>query len=267
MSVPAALLRNSRPSPHGRALLPWEDEAAFEELQDAWFAEHQPEGPTEASLVDQLVWCDWRRRRLMLGERAAHLAAAEGRQAEPYQASQTLARALIATAETAEPDELAAALQPEDGEETLADVDADEAMTRRAIALLETGDPEAYAEALATLRGDTQDWWEDIVSDDEETHPDGQPVPGDAYQPHTRSTASLLRFLTEDVLPFLARQRTEIARRPAIRLQVEGESLDPWRMDKILALDERLTRQFEKALAMLVRLKEMRAASAAGARR
>ena len=34
---------------------------------------------------------------------------------------------------------------------------------------------------------------------------------------------------------------------------------DPFRADRIFALDERLTRQFEKTLAMLIRLREMQA--------
>ena len=54
-------------------------------------------------------------------------------------------------------------------------------------------------------------------------------------------------------------------RRPAIRLQAWGESLDPFRLDRVYALDERLTRQFEKTLAMLIRLREMRVAGQAAA--
>ena len=34
--------------------------------------------------------------------------------------------------------------------------------------------------------------------------------------------------------------------------QADGESLDPFRADRIFALDERLTRQFGKTLAMLI---------------
>ena len=52
---------------------------------------------------------------------------------------------------------------------------------------------------------------------------------------------------------------SQAVRRPAIRLQAHGESLDPHRADRIFALDERLTRQFEKTLAMLIRLREMSA--------
>jgi hypothetical protein len=48
-----------------------------------------------------------------------------------------------------------------------------------------------------------------------------------------------------------------MVRRPAIRLQAHGESLDPFRADRIFGLDERLTRQFGKSLAMLIKLREM----------
>ena len=61
-------------NPYERGLLPWEDAAEFRALHSAFHAEHQPKGATEVSLVDQLAWIEWRRRRLMLGERAAHLA-------------------------------------------------------------------------------------------------------------------------------------------------------------------------------------------------
>ena len=44
------------------------------------------------------------------------------------------------------------------------------------------------------------------------------------------------------------------------RPRAGGESLDPHQADRIFALDERLTRQFEKTLAMMIRLREMRAA-------
>ena len=44
------------------------------------------------------------------------------------------------------------------------------------------------------------------------------------------------------------------------RPQAGGDSLDPFRADRILALDERLTRQFGKTLVTLIRLREMRPA-------
>ena len=69
----------------------------------------------------------------------------------------------------------------------------------------------------------------------------------------------------------LARASLFVARRPRnvgvtarrwgkrgeIASLVWGESVDPFRADRVYALDERLTRQFEKTLAMLIRLREL----------
>jgi hypothetical protein len=46
--------------------------------------------------------------------------------------------------------------------------------------------------------------------------------------------------------------------RPAVRLQALGESLDPIRVERLLAIEARLDRQFEKALSMLLQLQELR---------
>lgn len=43
------------------------------------------------------------------------------------------------------------------------------------------------------------------------------------------------------------------------RPQADGESLDPFRADRIFVFDERLTRQIGKTLAMLIRVREMQA--------
>jgi hypothetical protein len=231
-------------------------------LRAAWHHDLQPSGAAEMSLCDQLVWIDWRRRRLLAAERGSHLASLEERMREERKAKETMRRALVA--EAGHPrlgdDELkdAIAASPEADDKELADCSVDEQMTRRAIAILETGDPAAYGEALAALREDTASWWEDTVGDDEQTHPDGEPEPGESYQPRARTAESLLAFLREDVLPVFETTRDQIARRPAIRLQAQGESLDPFRFERILALDERLTRQMQRTLAMLLRLQEIR---------
>lgn len=48
-------------------------------------------------------------------------------------------------------------------------------------------------------------------------------------------------------------------------MQGGGETLDPFRADRIFALDERLTRRFEKTLAMLIKLREIRLAGSVAA--
>lgn len=254
--------RDAAAEPMERALLAWEDVTAFRALRESFHREHQPKGATERALVDQLVWLQWRRGRLVAGERAIHMAALQDRLWTDSKASETVRRALTGQKGAADKDELAAALSttPDDDAETVLDNDNDEAMTRRAIAILETGDPVAYEEALTALRDDTATWWENVVGDDEQTHPDGLPQEGDNYRPYQRNADQLLRFLRDETMATHNRTRGQVSHRPHIRLQAQGESLDPFRMNVLLGLDERLTRLFEKTLAMLIKLKELRAA-------
>ena len=53
-------------------ILPWEDGEEYEALLAALVAEHKPRGPTEEHFVEELVGVIWRKRRLRLGESAAH---------------------------------------------------------------------------------------------------------------------------------------------------------------------------------------------------
>ena len=67
------------------------------------------------------------------------------------------------------------------------------AVTRKGIAVLEGGG--SYDKALAAIRPDTRDWWDDILSDDLQTHPGDKPIEGESYVPSRPDAASLLRFL------------------------------------------------------------------------
>jgi len=178
-------IASSRPSEDPctmeRGLLPWEDLAAFRQLHHSIIREHTPSAASERALVDQLTWLEWRRRRLLVGERAAAMASLQDRLSANHKTVGTIRRALIDTGALGEEDELRQALSTPASadEETCADTDDDEARTRQAIAILECHDPEGYLEALAAIREDTANWWEDVVGDDEQTHPDGKPQEGD----------------------------------------------------------------------------------------
>ena len=126
----------------------------------------------------------------------------------------------------------------EDDEADLADASEDTAMTDAAIAVVEANGPDAYAQALAALRDDTREWWENEMEEDERYKPEAE---------------SLLGFLLVHARPKVNRIEADMALRPQVRLQAWGESLDPNRMDRLMQLDERLTRQFEKLQGMLER--------------
>lgn len=53
-------------------VLPWEDPAEYGSVLEGLVAEHQPRGPTEEHLVEELAGILWRKRRLRLAEAAAH---------------------------------------------------------------------------------------------------------------------------------------------------------------------------------------------------
>jgi hypothetical protein len=65
-------------------VLPWEDGEEYRALLEALLAEHQPRGPTEEHLVEELAGIIWRKRRLRLGESAAHHRALK-HACDPYQ--------------------------------------------------------------------------------------------------------------------------------------------------------------------------------------
>jgi hypothetical protein len=80
-------------------VLPWEDGEEYLTLLEALVAEHNPQGPTEEHLVEELAGVIWRKRRLRLGENAAHHRALM-RASDPHQ--QTGKAALINFSEDVE---------------------------------------------------------------------------------------------------------------------------------------------------------------------
>jgi integrase len=228
-----------------RALLPWESEVEFETLRQAFTAEYAPEGPTERALVGRLIWIEWRRNRLRLAERAAHMVGLAERLDDPQR---TLSRAGVRSRtarERVDLVELVASEPSADGK--LCDQHAaDRKATARALAILDRGGANAYARALAALHPDTRAWWEDGLA-------------GEYGNERTWTTDAdcIAAFLREKVAPVDEADAAADKLRPAIRLQAFGESLDPVRIERLLAIDARLDRQFEKALSALIQLREL----------
>jgi hypothetical protein len=233
-------------SDHSEMLLPWESAAEFRTLRGAFEREHAPKGATEQALVARLAWIEWRRRRLALAERATHMAAL----AERLNASaRTLERAGVRSKAARERIDIAEVVSaaPADEAREAARHDADRKSTQRALAILDRGGAGAYDRALAALHEDTRAWWEDGVAGEYGTDRVWAPT-----------EAALGAFLREEVGPADEAIAVGDAARPAVRLQAFGESLDPDRLERLMAIDARLDRQFEKALSMLIQLQRLR---------
>ena len=231
-------------------VLPWEDAAEYRALVAALAGEHAPQGPTEEHLVEEIAGILWRKRRLRLAEAAAHRRGLEGTLSPRRNTDKV---ALVHLGAVGQSEGVAEAIRGNQGEtaEDIAEIDEDEGMTRRTLALLGSGRNDAYKAALAALREDTRQWWEERLARDAETlGGDGEPAIADgrgAAQVPRRRSAAVVRDPPEGLF-----------NRPLIREQAFGEALDPDKLQKLARYEVHLDRKLERMLSMLLRLKELR---------
>ena len=141
--------------------------------------------------------------------------------------------------------------------EDIREMEVDEAMTRRALDLLKSSRNDAYEAALAALRDDTREWWEDVLERDPDDLDEDE-------EPATVDAESLRRFLERKVLPWFETRRKELSNRPLIREQAYGESLDADKLAGLARYEVHLDRKMERTLTMLIRLQDLRRGSAEG---
>jgi hypothetical protein len=234
-------------------VLPWEDGEEYRSLLEAFVAEHKPKGPTEEHLVEELAGVIWRKRRLRLGENAAHHRALM-RASDPYQ--HTAKAALINVAEDVKLDSIDDAIHATEQQtlEDRADLEDDQAMTEEALRILASPSSSAYSHALAALRDDSRAWWEEQLSWNADDYEEDQ-------TPYGADAESLRRFLEAEILPWYEKRRQELEYRPLIRAQAFGEAVDPHRLERLARYEVHLDRKLERMLAMLFKLKELRRAA------
>ena len=230
-------------------VLPWENESEYGALLKALVAEHQPQGPTEEHLVEELFGIIWRKRRLRLAESAAHHRGLDESASDRDTVAAALSH-LTAGKPIERPINAILATQKKTHEEMTV-LDADELKIDKALKILRTGRSDAYEKALAGLPEDKQEWWEDALA----REPDYFDEDEEAF---TEDAAGLLRFLEQEVLPSYTQRRTELKNRSLIRRQAFGEAFDPDRLEKLGRYEVHLDRKLEKTLAMLIRLQELR---------
>ena len=231
-------------------VLPWEDKDEYRALIEALVAEHSPQGPTEEHLVEELAGVIWRKRRLRLGESAAHHRALK-QSTDPYR--ETAKAALIHLAGDVEGQAVSDAIiaTEEQTAEDRADLKSDQAMTEEALRLLESKSPTAYSRALAALREDTREWWEKQLTWEPDDYDEDQ-------TPYCADAASLKRFLESEILPWYEKRQLELDHRPQIRAQAFGEAVDPNRLVRLARYEVHLDRKLERTVAMLLKLQELR---------
>src|SRR5215208_6491540 len=129
-------------------VLPWEDVDQYRGVIAALAAEHQPQGPTEEHLVEELAGILWRKRRLRLAEAAAHRRGLDGTFAT-YRETAKVALAHLGAAGRSEHVVDAIRATATDTEEDVREMERAEVMTRRALDLLGSLRNDRYEAALA----------------------------------------------------------------------------------------------------------------------
>ncbi len=243
-----ALLPKAAPRPIG--LLPWEDQSAFDEVRAGLVAAHSPSNAVEVSLIDRMTWIEWRRQRLLAAEAAVHISHAFDRAGDSSASSRTLLRAGVTDStvrkELSVPEILRGSDQ--DDQETVEAIREGVSDVEAALQLIAEG--KAYETAVARLDEVMREWWTEALEETDDSD----------NCKYSASNEGLEQFLTTDALPWRRNWLKANEVRPAIRAQAIAESFDPLRIRQLWEMEARLDRQFEKALAMLIRLQEMRTA-------
>ena len=225
-------------------VLAHEDHTEFADLLAALIDEHQPAGITERHLIEELAAIIWRKRRVLMAEGAKINEGLKSAVNSPKLVMPSAApfqRGL--TGENADLRDLLDAT-PEEIVERQRIASLDLAATRKAAAILRKGGPHAYAKARRALIQDSRDWWDQQVEEEE----------------HPATAEGLAQFIHDSLEPVCHQMVKEAQFTPAIRAQTLGEGLKPHLLEKLNRYETHLDRKFERTLAMLLKLKELRSA-------
>ncbi len=224
-------------------VLPHEDSADFTDLLAALLDEHQPAGMTERHLIEELATIIWRKRRVLLAEGASinHGLKSAVKNSEsvipaaaPFQGGLTGKGTDLRGIVTATPTE---------NTESLRYADFDLKATERARAILFKGGANAYAKARRALHRDSRDSWDESVEDES----------------YTADAEGLETWIREWLMPYCYQREVEARYQPAIKAQTFGEGLQANRLVALNRYEVHLDRKFERTLAMLLKLKQLRA--------
>jgi len=223
-------------------VLAHEDGGDFDAMLAALIEEHRPAGMTEQHLVEELAAIIWRKRRVLLAEAAkineglkatVNNAKSVITSAVPFQRGMGNENARLSDLMTETPEQIA---------ETQRDAELDLAATQKAAAILRKGGPNAYDKARRALRQDSRDCWQEQIEEEE----------------HPATAEGLANFIRESLYPECWRAVQEARFTPAIKAQALGEGLRPYLLEKLNRYETHLDRKFERTLAMLLKLKELR---------
>jgi len=229
-------------------VLPHEDRSEFDDLLAALVMEHQPGGVTELHLVEELAGILWRKRRVLMAEGASinQGLKVSARNAEGVIPAAAPFEMGLSGKDTDLRDLLG--MTPEEVTERHQDAKHDLKVTRKALSILQRGAANAYELALRALLPDSRAWWQDYVDDEE----------------YPSTAEGLEQFIRKHLEPLCIGIEKETRHHYAIKAQTLGEGLQAYRLEKLNRYETHLDRKFERTLAMLIKLKQLRGGNPGG---
>ncbi len=232
------------------SVLPWEDKNEYEALLAALVAEHMPQGATEEHLVEEIAGIIWRKQRLRLAEVAAQR---QGLRSALARFSRTEGAGLPYIFEINVFERVINAMEAKE-QKTVKDIvetERDETKTIQILNRLRTDRNDAYEAAVAALPEEARELWETMVTPD-------PAIPTEGHVLFTADAIGLRQFLEDEILPWFAARRKNLASRLLAREQALGEAMNPDTLERLARYEAHLDRKLERMLAMLLKLKELR---------
>ena len=228
-------------------VLSHENHADFESLVSSLMEEHLPAGATEQHLIEELASVIWRKRRVLQAEGATINKGLR----ESARSAKTVMPAAVPfdrglSGENADLRDLME-LSKTEVEEAQKDTQHDLEATQKASTILRKGGGNAFEKALRALREDSRDWWVSQVEEEE----------------FTADAEGLASFIDSHLYPFCITQEKEARHHEAIKNQTLGEGLQAYKLEKLSRYETHLDRKFERTLAMLIKLKDLRSSRTA----
>ena len=224
-------------------VLSHENHADYESLVNSLFQEHMPAGATEQHLIEELASIIWRKRRVLQAEGASINRNLRGlvtsdvnnpiASSAPFEEGLSGKGADIRKLMRKSPGRV-----EEDQQEAQQELRA----VGRAQSILDKNGPNAYEKALRALRQDARDCWNYYVANG-------------SFQPDAQSLAA---YIGEVLKPVISGAEKLARNQPAIKVQTMGEGLQAHKLEQLSRYETHLDRKFERTLAMLLKLKDLR---------
>ena len=221
-------------------VLAHENHGEFVDLLAALIDEHRPAGITERLLIEELASIIWRKRRVLLAEGASINRGLAQSVKEP-RIVRVATPLNYGAAENADLRDLIAA-GPEENDSYHRSLIADQDAVHAAKKILRKGSKNAYRQAMAALTTRFRMDWLDALAEDK----------------LAETVDGLAQFIRETIEPALYQEERETRFQPEIKRQVFGEGLRAETMEKLNRYETHLDRKFERTLAMLLKMREIR---------